>query len=239
MKSRFASIGVELKHHAPFTLFGALTGILCMIIFRNLDHDTNEKVFYVFHPAHVLLSAMVTGAMFKLHSAKRSFIMIVFIAIIGSVGISTLSDSVIPYIGESLLGMEVSVHGHGHNGEDTDSHEAHGESGFVEKAHIGFIEGWYIVFPAAVFGALVAYFRPRTRIPHAGHVLLSTWASSFHMLMAFGGNIPPAKLAGSFGFLFLAVWLPCCISDIVLPLLFVHSPDGLCCCHGEHKEVEK
>jgi len=95
------------------------------------------------------------------------------------------------------------------------------------------------VFPAAIVGALIAYFRPRTKVPHAGHVLLSTWASSFHMLMAFSGNLPPARLAGSFVFLFLAVWLPCCIGDIVIPLLFVHSPDGLCCRHGGRKEAEQ
>jgi len=237
MDTRVKAIMLELKAHAPFTLFGALTGIFCMIIFRKLGHDTTEKVFYVFHPAHVLLSAMVTAAMFKLHSVKRSFILIVIVAIAGSIGISTLSDSVIPYIGEVLLGMEVDAHGHEHTA--TPENEGDAESGFVEKAHIGFIEGWYIVFPAAIVGALIAYFRPRTKFPHAGHVLLSTWASSFHMLMAFSGNIPPVKLLGSFVFLFLAVWLPCCISDIVFPLLFVHSPDGLCCRHSGHSEAEQ
>jgi hypothetical protein len=32
-------------------------------------------------------------------------------------------------------------------------------------------------------------------------------------------------LLGMFIVLFLAVWLPCCVSDIVFPLLFV-GPDG-------------
>ena len=239
MNKRVRAIILELKTHAPFTLFGALTGIFCMIIFRNIEHDTSEKVFYVFHPAHVLLSAMVTAAMFKLHSVKRNFILIVIVAIAGSIGISTLSDSVIPYIGELLLGMDVDVHDHGDEHTQTHKNEADAEPGFAEEAHIGFIEGWYIVFPAAIVGALIAYFRPRTKFPHAGHVLLSTWASSFHMLMAFSGNLPPARLAGSFVFLFLAVWLPCCIGDIVLPLLFVHAPDGICCHHGGHKEAEQ
>ena len=239
MEKRFRGIALELKTHAPFTLFGALTGIFCMIIFRNLEHSTAEKVFYVFHPAHVLLSAMVTAAIFKLHSVKRNFILILIVAIAGSIGISTLSDSVIPYIGELLLGMEVDVHGHGHEHTETHENDGGAESGFAEKAHIGFIEGWYIVFPAAISGALIAYFRPRTKFPHAGHVLLSTWASSFHMLMALGGDIRPVKLLGSFVFLFLAVWLPCCISDIVFPLLFVHSRDGSCCGHGGHKEAEE
>jgi len=183
---------------------------------------------------------MVTAAMFKLHSLKRSFAVILAIAIAGSIGIATLSDSLIPYAGEVLLGIEVQVHGHG--GEDEHNHqaeEANYEGGFVEHAHIGFIEAWYVVFPVAIIGALIAYFRPRTKFPHAGHVLLSTWASSFHMLMAFGGDIRPVKLLGSFVFLFLAVWLPCCISDIVFPLLFVRSPDGLSYRHGERREAEQ
>lgn len=239
MQKRITTIAAELRSHAPFTLFGAITGILCMIIFRNINHDTSRVIFYVFHPTHVLLSAMVTAAMFRLHSIKRSFIVIVAIAIAGSIGISTLSDSLIPYVGEMLLGMEVQVHGHGGGDEHEHEHEAeetHEGGGFLEDAHIGFIEAWYVIFPVAIIGAVIAYFRPRTKFPHAGHVLLSTWASSFHMLMAFGGNLPPIKLAGSFVFLFLAVWLPCCIGDIVIPLLFVRGKGPISCCHYHERD---
>jgi hypothetical protein len=45
--------------------------------------------------------------------------------------------------------------------------------------------------------------------------------------MATGGQLSVLKAVGCFGFLFLAVWLPCCISDIVFPLLFVKSSDDL------------
>ena len=242
MQKRLTAIGIELKNHAPFTLFGALTGIVCMLVFKGLEHDTSKTIFYVFHPAHVLLSALVTASLFELHSHRRRLVPILLVGFFGSLGVSTLSDSVIPYIGEALLGMEVPVHSHGHEHEPGDGHEDGEESedgGFLEHAHIGFIEGWYIVLPAAIIGTLIAYFRPRTKFPHAGHVLLSTWASSFHMLMAFGREIPVWKLAGSFGFLFLAVWLPCCISDIVFPLLFADSPLGVGCCGGNHREVEQ
>ena len=182
--------------------------MVCMLLFKNLPQQTSHRVFYVFHPAHVLLSAMVTAAMFELHSKKRKFIELLLVGFFGSLGIATLSDSLIPYVGELLLGMHIHVHTHEH-------------AGFAERAHIGFIEGWYIVIPAAIAGVLIAYFRPKTKFPHAGHVLLSTWASSFHMLMAMGGQLSVWKAVGSFAFLFLAVWLPCCISDIIFPLLFV------------------
>jgi hypothetical protein len=195
---KIKNIGVELKNHAPFTLFGALTGIVLMLLFRNLEHDTNQTMFYIFHPAHVLLSAMVTASMFQLHTKRRKFIVVLLIGFFGSLGIATVSDSLIPYIGEVLLGL------HAHS-------------------HIGFIEGWYLVIPAAVAGVLIAYLRPKTKFPHAGHVLLSTWASSFHILMALGSGISVLIWIVIFVFLFIAVWLPCCVSDIVFPLLFVKT----------------
>lgn len=218
-QKKLATIIKELESHAPFTLFGAFTGIVCMLLFRNLEHETSNRLFYVFHPAHVVLSAIVTAAMFQLHTKRPKFIVVLLIGFFGSIGIATLSDSLIPYLGELLLGMHVHLHSHEH-------------TGFAEQAHIGFIEGWYIVIPAAVVGVLIAYFRPKTKFPHAGHVLLSTWASSFHMLMAMGGQLSAWRLMGSFGFLFLAVWLPCCISDIVFPLLFVKSEVNLS--HAHH-----
>ncbi|MGD8500001.1 MAG: hypothetical protein PVJ86_05110 [Phycisphaerales bacterium] len=214
MKQKLTTIFAELKSHAPFTLFGSFTGLICMLLFRNIEHETSRRIFYVFHPAHVLLSAIVTAAMFELHSKRRKFIWVLLVGFFGSLGIGTLSDSLIPHLGELLLGMHIEAHGHEH-------------TSFAEHAHIGFIEGWYIVMPAAIAGVLIAYFKPKTKFPHAGHVLLSTWASSFHMLMAMSGQLSWWKAVGSFGFLFLAVWLPCCISDIVFPLLFVNSDTKL------------
>lgn len=198
MKEKLTTILAELKTHAPFTLFGALTGIVLMVLFKSIEHQTSQRVFYILHPAHVVLSAMVTASMFELHTKRRRFLVVLLVGYFGSLGIATVSDSLIPYFGELMLGLE-----------------AH--------SHIGFIEGWYIVNPAAVLGVLIAYFWPKTRFPHSGHVLLSTWASLFHILMTTGGQITLWKAMGSFGFLFLAVWLPCCVSDIVFPLLFIKA----------------
>jgi hypothetical protein len=195
---KMKNIAVELKRHAPFTLFGAFTGIVLMVLFRNIEHQTSKGLFYVFHPTHVLLSAMVTASMFKLYARKTNFFVVLLIGYIGSIGIATVSDSLIPYAGEVLLGLD-----------------AH--------SHIGFIEGWYVVNPAAVLGVLIAYFWPKTKFPHSGHVLLSTWASLFHILMALPSSISILMGVVIFIFLFIAVWLPCCVSDIVFPLLFVRG----------------
>jgi hypothetical protein len=74
----------------------------------------------------------------------------------------------------------------------------------------------------ALAGIAVGYRRQTTKIPHLGHVLLSTWASLFYFT-AFGVADWIRLLPLVFVFLFLSVWIPCCTSDIVYPLLFVRK----------------
>ena len=57
----------ELKAHSPFTLFGAATGIVFMLIGERWFKSQAHALFSVFHPLHVVLSAMVTAALFELH----------------------------------------------------------------------------------------------------------------------------------------------------------------------------
>ncbi len=191
-------IAHELRHHAPFTVGGTLTGVAIMVLMALLraPRGLSQGLFAVCHPLHVLLSAMVTAGMYRIHGRGRWWAT-VLIGYVGSIGIATLSDCLIPFAGEAMLGLP-----HAH-------------------VHAGFIEEWYLVNPLALAGVAIAYFRPTTKFPHGGHVLLSTWASLFHMTMAMGGRPDAAALAVLPVFLFLAVWIPCCTSDIVFPLLFV------------------
>lgn len=200
-------ISKELKKHAPFTIFGAITGIVIMILFQEMPSKLSYNIFYILHPIHVVLSALVTTSMYELHECGRisgkcirgkcNLWILLAIGYIGSVGIATLSDSLIPYIGEVLLDLP------------------------NRGIHLGFIERWWLVNPLAIIGIAIAYFRPTTKIPHLGHVLLSTWASLFHIIMALKQELTWFYSLVIFFFLFLAVWIPCCVSDIVFPLLFV------------------
>jgi len=194
----------ELKHHAPFTILGAISGIILMILFQRLPNKIAHNVFYILHPMHVILSAIVTSSIYSLHKygnlkGRINLFMLLIIGYLGSVGIATLSDSIIPYIAEALLDMP---------------HRHH---------HIGFIEKWWLINPLAIAGITIAYFKPSTKFPHAGHVLVSTWASLFHIIMAKDGQITTWSYVTVFLFLFIAVWVPCCISDIAFPLFFVNK----------------
>jgi hypothetical protein len=190
-------IATELRIHAPFTAFGTFTGIVIMaaIIQVRLPRKVSTGLFWTFHPLHVLLSAFVTAAMYRLHGS-RGLWQTLAIGYVGAIGIATLSDSLIPYLGELLLDLP-------HKG-----------------IHIGAVEKWWLVNPLALAGIGLAFVRPTTKFPHAGHVLLSTWASLFHMTMALGTDVDAVTMVLIAVFLFLAVWVPCCTSDIVFPLLF-------------------
>ncbi|MBN1360630.1 MAG: hypothetical protein JW993_08560 [Sedimentisphaerales bacterium] len=238
MSNRIAAIATELRNHAPFTLFGAASGIVCMLIFKNAGAAVSHGLFLVFHPAHVVLSAIVTGSLFRLYDKKATFVKVLIIGYLGAVGVATLSDCILPFFGESLLGVAIPVHGDLHAGDETGDHadehaDHHAEGSIRVRMHLGFIEDWYVVNPAAILGLVIAWFYPRTRFPHAGHVLVSTWASSFHVLMNTHAELSALMLVGVFVVLFIAVWLPCCVSDIVFPLLFVKSAP--LCLHHDHE----
>ena len=196
-------IANELTGHAPFTAFGAITGIIIVVIIVLTNalpqvSRISYPVFYILHPTHVVLSALVTTAMYKKYTNGKIW-MAILVGFFGSIGIATLSDSIIPYIGETLLGLE------------------------NKGIHIGFIEEWQIVNPAALIGIIIGYWRPTTKLSHSGHVLISTWASLFHIIMALGETANWILFLTIFLFLFLAVWIPCCMSDIVFPLLFTRK----------------
>jgi len=202
MKPGLKVILRELKAHAPFTALGTLTGVIVLvcIVWCQVPRSVSETLFWTLHPLHVLLSALVTTAMFRRHGGL-GFWETLAIGYFGSVGIATLSDCLLPYAGEWLLALP-------HRG-----------------LHLGFIEKWWLVNPLAIGGVAVAAVAwPHTKLPHAGHVLLSTWASLFHITMALGTEVSLASGTLIALFLFLSVWLPCCTSDIVFPLLF--APRG-------------
>jgi hypothetical protein len=196
-------IAAELKIHAPFTAFGTVTGIIIMAAFIqfNISKEISSGLFWTLHPLHVLVSALVTTAMYRLHSNGGIWRTLV-IGYIGSVGIATLSDSLIPFAGEWLLNMP------------------------HRDVHLGFIEKWWLVNPLAFVGIAIGLISPKTKFSHAIHVLLSTWASLFHILMALGTSIDVITAILVAFFLFLAVWVPCCTSDIVFPLLWIKNNDS-------------
>jgi hypothetical protein len=204
----FRRILRELRAHAPFTAIGAASGIVVMAIILLVDTPSSisESIFYTLHPLHVVLSALVTTAMYRRYSRGQLW-KAILIGYLGSVGIATLSDAVIPFVEGSTLSIDIGFH-----------------LPFIETEAFPYlgIPKWIVINAAAGIGIGIGYWKQFTKIPHSGHVLLSTWASLFYFT-AFGTASWVPLLPLIFVFLFLAVWLPCCLSDIAFPLLFIRK----------------
>lgn len=196
----------ELRHHGPFTLLGAVLGVVFVFVLQRiapnaLDSERAHALFEFSHPMHVVLSAMVTAAVYKnyrgrTHHTKTGMLAIVAVGYFGSIGIATLSDSLVPYWAERVLGQEHAC------------------------LHLGIIEMPVVINLAALLGIGAAFFSSKTHFPHGGHVLLSTAASLFHIILNKAEAFSVAESLLIIVFLFVAVWIPCCLSDIVFPLWF-------------------
>lgn len=207
----FQIIKSELKAHSPLTVIGALSGVLILLAMLSLkvSAETSLDLFKVVHPIHVLLSAFATVATFRRAHGKGLW-KTILIGYLGSVGIATLSDCIIPYLGEWILNFP------------------------NREFHFGFIEHWEIVNPLAFIGIFLGVVIFKTRTPHSFHVFVSTWASLFHITTAMIVS-PSLFVILSIGFfLFISVLLPCCLSDIVFPLMFVECKQD-CCKTGKKK----
>jgi hypothetical protein len=196
-------IAHELKEHIPFTALGAATGIpiMALILLFDVPYDTSETFFYTFHFAHIFMSAFVTTALYMRYRKGKIWTAIL-IGWTGALLTCTASDVLLPYLGGSLLLADMHL-------------------------HVPFIERPYTI-PLGLAGAALGYWKQTTKIPHFGHVLLSTWASLFYIL-AFGHIAANwiALLPVIILILFLSVWIPCVGSDIVYPLLLVRKEPEL------------
>ena len=126
MHRRLNIVWRELRVHVPFTALGTLSGVFLLValISSQAPRSLSTTLFWTLHPLHVLLSALVTTAMFRRHGGL-GFWKTLAIGYFGSVGIATLSDCLLPYAGEWLLALP-------HRG-----------------LHLGFIEKWWLVNPLA------------------------------------------------------------------------------------------
>lgn len=224
-------------------------GIVLMLAFQNTSKDFKSALFMIAHPGHVILSAMVTASMLRCHSRfKKNFILVLIFSWIGAIGVATVSDVVIPQVfGTTMFKLNIPIHEALHEHEemtvedghhDDHNHQADQVHQHGEKIHFAFIENWAIINPAAILGFLIGFFRPATKFPHSTHVLISTWASGAYILMTATVEISTLVWFGILVVLFISVWIPCCVSDIIFPLLFVDGEmEHPHCCHGHSRKI--
>ena len=195
----------ELCDHLPFTIYCVALGIIglgILTFIANLHGTVTGEAFHglyhIFHPIHLLFSASATTAMVMKYDKK--ILKAILIGSIGSVGVCGLSDIILPYAASYLLGVH-------------------------SRIHICLIEHPIQIIPFLIVGLLVGVLitpagNLSTIFSHVGHVLVSSMASILY-LVAFGLTNWIHYIGLVFVFMIIAVVIPCCTSDIILPLLLM------------------
>ena len=213
----------ELLAHLPFSVISAIAGIAIiagLTMAEKVHHLVN--IFHLFHPTHLLLSAIASTAMFRRLSYKKTsaprseftphitptgslpklkvMCGAVFVGFTGSVVLCSLSDIVLPYLCGNLLGGKMVWH-------------------FCLSEHS------MLVLPFVFLGILLGfwsgvYIRYSTFLSHSGHVLVSTMATLLY-LIGFGMSNWLAHIGVVLLITVFSVLIPCCLSDVVYPMLFV------------------
>jgi hypothetical protein len=194
MKKLKFEILEELKEHIPFTLAATLFSVIIMSFLLLKQNFISHAVslFYIAHPLHILFSSFVSSAIFYKHTKK------IFLAIIVGVFISlligSLSDAIFPYLGSSLFQIPISF-------------------------HLPALESPSLIFGASLIGASFGIAIRKTKFPHFLHVFISVFASLLY-IFAYSTNFSTLTIFLIFIITSVSVIIPCCLSDIVFPIIF-------------------
>lgn len=199
-KKREATIIEELKHHSPFTLAASLfAGVLVIILYTlNKEYFIGiiPSLFEIIHPSHILVSAIATAAIYWKYN--KSIVKTILIGISGAILIGSLSDVIFPWAAGNLFSLQTSF-------------------------HLPVIENPILIIGIALIGSVIGIFFGAFKISHFLHVFLSIFASLFYLL-TFSIEISILAILLISFLVFLFVYIPCCISDIIFPLLFIKKP---------------
>lgn len=199
------SLAFEIKQHAPFTALATVLAIVIVVVIRySLKITIADHAFHLMHPIHVIASGITSAGMFYKYRQKIFFSLVV--GIVSAISLGSLSDIILPYLGATVFQM------HPH-------------------FHLPIIENTFLITGSALLGSVIGISTKRTKLPHFLHVGLSIFASLFYIL-AYTDAVSFSFFMIAVLIVFLAVLIPCCISDIVLPIFFLnkHSPEE----HPEH-----
>lgn len=173
--------------------FTAVATIAAIIFVFFIRQINYNSSFEILHPIHVLASAIVSSAIF--YKYKKNFTQALIIGVISSILIGSLSDIIFPYLGALVFQLK-------------------------PEFHLPLIEEPLMILGVSIIGGIIGIKTKLTEFPHLVHVSLSVFASLFYII-AFATIANPLQYIIAFAIVFVAVLIPCCISDIILPLIFL------------------
>ena len=191
----------ELKNHSPLTALATLIAVVATIFI--LKTSWNLEVFFEStHALHIVVSAIVTAGIF--HKYEPKFFKAIFVGIVGAIFIGSISDVLVPYLGALIFMIPI-------------------------EFHLPIIENPLLILGAALVGSFLGVTTHYTKFPHFTHVFLSVFASLFYLLI-FSQAFGFFQFSGAFLIVFISVIIPCCLSDVIFPFLFISPKIKHCGC---------
>jgi len=204
----------EIICHLPYAIFSVAFGLAILSFFAYssivVSTDTCELsrgchlLFHSFHFMHVAFAA--TGTMITFLRFSKNVVKALISGAISTIVFCTLSDSVLPYIGGKLLGVNMYL-------------------------HVCFFTELSNVLPFLFVGLLNGYVMSRHHASRQGfysifshfvHILISSFAAIFY-LVSHGFTTWYLSIGPVFLFLVVAVVVPCTLSDVVVPMTFARA----------------
>lgn len=168
-------------------------------------------LFHLFHPAHILFSAIATTAMF--YKYDKNLFKSIIIGSLGSIVICTVSDALVPIATTKIMG-------------------------YSSPIHLCIVESPLQVVPFALIGVLLGLAAVlsgsvnSTITSHSVHVLTSTMATLFYTIAYTGKLVWINQIGIVFFMTVIAVGGICCLSDVIFPLMFTKEARKEYALHG-------
>lgn len=209
------TITSEIICHFPYAVFSVLMGLatlsfISFLSMTNLDAEATRRgshlLFHSFHFMHIVFAA--TGTLITYYRFSKNILKGLLVGIFTATVFCTLSDSVLPYIGGRLLGIDMHF-------------------------HLCFWTELDKILPFLFVGLLNGYVMSKhhqskqtfySKFSHFIHILVSSFAAIF-FLVSHGFVDWSAHIGYVFLFLIVAVVGPCTFSDVVVPMYFATKGD--------------
>ncbi|BDC34866.1 hypothetical protein Noda2021_08240 [Candidatus Dependentiae bacterium Noda2021] len=203
----------ELAHHLPYAIFSVALSLVILsfvsfLSFGQFEQGALKKgskmLFHGFHFMHITFAA--TGTLITFFRFSKNIFRALITGITSTVFFCTISDSVLPYLGGSALGVDM-------------------------KFHLCFFKELPNVIPFLIVGLINGWVMSRhhssrqsgySLTSHFSHIFISSLASSFY-LVSHGFFDWYKQIGFVFLFLIIAVVIPCTLADVVVPMTFARA----------------
>jgi hypothetical protein len=210
----------ELLCHLPYAIYSVAFSLIILSIYSvfsiGLDSAIIKKgskaLFHTFHFMHIVFAA--TGTVITFCRFSKNYFRALIVGFISPTFFCILSDAVLPYVGGTLLGVDMHF-------------------------HMCFLKEPQRVIPFLIVGVINGFVMSMhhkskqggySLSSHATHITISSLASTFY-LISHGFTNWYASIGNVFILLIIAVVVPCTLADVVVPMTMARwgkEPDSCC-----------